>query len=258
VEVWRAFTTTEGARTFFAPDARIELRLGGPYEVYFNPKAPVGSRGCEGCRVLSYAPEEMVSFTWSAPPDQPETRWQRTFVVVQLADAGQGRTKVRLTHGGWKEGAEWDQTYAYFDKAWNFVLGNLQKRFESGPLFPAAAAPAPATARKHYVYFLRPARAGFFKQPTPDEEKAMSEHVRYIKQLLAEGRLVLAGPAFDPPQYPEDNPRAIALEMPTPGVAVFEAENDDEARRILEGDPAVKSGVFKGRVNPFKLAFWRE
>jgi uncharacterized protein YciI len=82
--------------------------------------------------------------------------------------------------------------------------------------------------------------------------------VRYIKQLLAEGRLVLAGPAFDPPQYPEDNPRAIALEMPTPGVAVFEAENDDEARRILEGDPAVKSGVFKGRVNPFKLAFWRE
>ncbi|HSP76957.1 MAG TPA: SRPBCC domain-containing protein, partial [Myxococcaceae bacterium] len=255
-EVWRAFTTTEGARTFLAPDARIELRLGGAYELYFAPEAPVGSRGCDGCRVLSWVPEEMVSFTWSAPPSLPETRWQRTFVVVRLDDAGEGRTRVRLTHGGWKEGAEWEKTYAYFDKAWDFVLGNLKKGLESGKVIPAAATAPALAARKHYVYFIRPARAGFFKEPTEGERTALSEHVRYIKQLLAEGRLVMAGPAFDPPQYPEGN--ALALELPTPGLVVFEAEDDEEARRILEADPAVKAGVFKGRVNPFKLSFWRE
>ncbi|HEV7920980.1 MAG TPA: SRPBCC domain-containing protein [Thermoanaerobaculia bacterium] len=33
-EVWKAWTTVEGAR-FFAPAADIELRPGGAYEIYF-------------------------------------------------------------------------------------------------------------------------------------------------------------------------------------------------------------------------------
>lgn len=256
-EVWRAFTTTEGVKTFFSPGAKVELRSGGPYEVYFNPQAPAGSQGCEGCRVLSYVPEEMLSFTWSAPPDFPELRWQRTFVVVQLADAGAGQTRVKLTHAGWRDGAEWDKLYGYFDKAWGMVLGNLQKRFESGPVFPAPkqAASAEAPKRKHYVYYIRPARAGFFKETTPAENKVMGEHVAYIKGLLSQGRLVFAGPSFEPTQYPEGN--GIALDMPAPGVVAFEAEGDEEARRIMDGDPAVKAGVFKAQVNTFNLAFSR-
>jgi uncharacterized protein YndB with AHSA1/START domain/uncharacterized protein YciI len=255
-EVWRAFTTTEGVKTFFSPGAKVELRPGGAYEVYFAPEAPVGSRGCDGCRVLSYVPEEMLSFTWSAPPDFPELRWQRTFVVVQLADAGAGQTRVKLTQGGWREGAEWDKLHAYFDKAWGFVLGNLQKRFESGPVWPAAKQAAASEAkRKHYVYYIRPARAGFFKKTTPAEDKAMGEHVAYIKGLLSQGRLVLAGPSFEPTQYPEGS--GLALDLPAPGIVVFEAEGDAEARSIMEGDPAVKAGVFKAQVNPFNLAFSR-
>ena len=29
---------------------------------------------------------------------------------------------------------EWDKTYAYFDKAWDKVLDNLQTRFATGPI----------------------------------------------------------------------------------------------------------------------------
>ena len=42
-------------------------------------------------------------------------------------------TRVTLHHTGWGDGGEWDQTYAYFDRAWGNVLGNLKKRFETGP-----------------------------------------------------------------------------------------------------------------------------
>jgi hypothetical protein len=35
--VWRAWTTSQGAETFFAERANIDLRLGGPYEIFFNP-----------------------------------------------------------------------------------------------------------------------------------------------------------------------------------------------------------------------------
>ena len=35
--VWRAYTTSQGAETFFAERANIGLRLRGPYEIFFNP-----------------------------------------------------------------------------------------------------------------------------------------------------------------------------------------------------------------------------
>lgn len=82
----------------------------------------------------------------------------------------------------------------------------------------------------------------------------MEGHVAYIKSLLSQGRLVLAGPSFEPTQYPEN---ALALEQMPPGIVIFEAESDEEARRIMEGDPAVKAGVFKAQVNPFTLSFSR-
>jgi hypothetical protein len=33
---------------------------------------------------------------------------------------------------GWGEGGQWDQAYAYFDRAWGHVLANLVKRWETG------------------------------------------------------------------------------------------------------------------------------
>ena len=41
---------------------------------------------------------------------------------------------MTLHHTGWGEGGQWDQAYAYFDRAWGNVLGNLKKSFESGPI----------------------------------------------------------------------------------------------------------------------------
>ena len=43
-QVWRAWTTVEGVKTFFAPDARIELRPNGRYEILFDLDAPEGER----------------------------------------------------------------------------------------------------------------------------------------------------------------------------------------------------------------------
>lgn len=132
--VWEAWTTTEGVKTFFAPDARVELRVGGPFEIYFNPLAAPGLKGADDMRILAFQEGRMLSFDWNAPPHLPAVRAQRTHVVVRLEAAGEGRTRVTLRHDGWGDGGEWDQAYAYFQKAWLQVLGNLQKRFETGPV----------------------------------------------------------------------------------------------------------------------------
>ncbi|MHB8867632.1 MAG: SRPBCC family protein [Thermoleophilia bacterium] len=136
-DVWLAWTTCEGVGSFFGQGARIELEPGGAYEIYFDLDAPPGSRGSEGMRVLSYLPEEMLSFEWNAPPRFPEARvgHERTWVVVRLDDAQEAdATRVRLTHLGWREGGQWEQVREYFDRAWDTVLARLVQRFASGPL----------------------------------------------------------------------------------------------------------------------------
>src|SRR5277367_1221310 len=110
-EVWRVWTTSEGAEEFFAEKANIRLAIGGPYEIQFDPKNE--QSGTKGLKILSYAPEEMISFQWNAPTEYPEVRNGGTWVVVQMRPEGADRTHVTVTHYDWKAGDERDQAYAH-------------------------------------------------------------------------------------------------------------------------------------------------
>ena len=133
-EVWKAWTTPAGLMGFFAPEAEVEPRPDGPLRLHFNPYAPAGSKGADDMRILAVQEQQFLSFTWNAPPHLPAARAQRTFVALRMHSASPQETHVRLTHSGWGDGGEWDQAFAYFDRAWGAVLGNLQKRFAEGPL----------------------------------------------------------------------------------------------------------------------------
>jgi uncharacterized protein YndB with AHSA1/START domain len=134
-DVWKAWTTVEGVTSFFAPAAKIELRPGGAYEMYFAPAAEPGSRGSDGCKVLEIVPLQRFVFSWNAPPQLPAVRstGDSTRVVLEFSEAEPGRTRVRLTHTGWREGEEWEKARAYFDRVWPLVLAELEKRFTAGP-----------------------------------------------------------------------------------------------------------------------------
>jgi uncharacterized protein YndB with AHSA1/START domain len=132
--VWQAWTTSEGIKTFFAPDAHVDLRVDGPFEIFINPYAEPGMKGADGMRIIGFQPQRMLSVTWNAPPSLPEARQQRTVVIVRLEPAGEGQTRVTLHHTGWGDGGEWDKAFDYFSRAWPNVLANLQKRFASGPI----------------------------------------------------------------------------------------------------------------------------
>jgi uncharacterized protein YndB with AHSA1/START domain len=132
-QAWEAWTSREGVTSFFAPDAKIEPRVGGAFEVYMDPLAPPGMKGADDMRVMAVQPRKMISFDWNAPPHLAEARKQRTFVVVRFEPLADKLTRVTLHHTGWGDGGQWDATYAYFDRAWGAVLANLKKRFDSGP-----------------------------------------------------------------------------------------------------------------------------
>ncbi len=132
-QAWAAWTTREGIRSFFAPDAEIDPRVGGAFHIHIDPGGAPGMKGADDMRFMALQPPRMLSFDWNAPPSLPEARAQRTFVVVRFFPVDATHTRVTLHHVGWGDGGEWDKTFAYFDRAWGNVLGNLRKRFETGP-----------------------------------------------------------------------------------------------------------------------------
>lgn len=89
-----------------------------------------------------------------------------------------------------------------------------------------------------YIYLIHPFRDGFFEQPTPEEEAAMSEHFEYLKQAAAAGTVVLAGPCLDD----------------TFGIIVFRAENEQVANAFMMNDPSVKKNVMMAELHPLRIS----
>jgi uncharacterized protein YndB with AHSA1/START domain len=137
-EVWQCWTTGAGMKSFLT-DAKVDLGIGGSFEIYFGPESAVGQRGSEGCTILSYEPESMLSFSWNAPPKFGSLREKRTWVVLHLEPYGGHATKVTLAHLGFAEQAAadpgnragWADIRAYFDDAWPSVLAALREHFET-------------------------------------------------------------------------------------------------------------------------------
>lgn len=123
-KVWWRWTTHEGLKTFMGEDNKIELTPGGAFEIYFLMDNPVGLRGSEDCKVLSYLPYQMLSFSWNAPPEHKEIRESKykTWVVVNLKSLSENQTEITLTHLGWLDDEKWIAVFDYFNTAWEMVL----------------------------------------------------------------------------------------------------------------------------------------
>ncbi|HPR63170.1 MAG TPA: YciI family protein [Thermoanaerobaculia bacterium] len=74
---------------------------------------------------------------------------------------------------------------------------------------------------------------------TESQIQTVEQHVTYLKSLQAAGLLILAGRTQD------------AESM---GLVLLNVETEEEARSIMEGDPAVKSGLFLARLHPYRVA----
>ena len=136
-DVWKSWTTSDGFKAFLGTENKIELKVGGPFEVYFSMEPPAGQRGSEGCKVLSYEPESMLSFSWNAPPKFKWAREHHTWVVVKILPAGAHGSKVVLKQMGFAELAaaapdhadEVKQVREYFSNAWPHVLEALKDHY---------------------------------------------------------------------------------------------------------------------------------
>jgi uncharacterized protein YciI len=78
-------------------------------------------------------------------------------------------------------------------------------------------------------YSLRLYKAGPNRDQSPEQaDKIQREHLRYLFQLRAEGKLLINGPIIDDPELK--------------GISIFQTTDQEEVKRLSDGDPAVKAG----------------
>jgi len=93
-----------------------------------------------------------------------------------------------------------------------------------------------------FLYKITPSRLGMVTQgPTNDEATILTRHFNYLKSLADQGTVLLFG-------------RTQNSDARTFGIAIFRAESEDEARSIMNNDPAVQEGVMRAELYPYKVA----
>jgi uncharacterized protein YndB with AHSA1/START domain len=127
-EVWKAFTTSEGMTAWIAPSAKVDLKIGGPWEVGFPGAAPGGGT------ILSFLPMQMLSVHAMAPEKFPTVRRDRTQAVFLFQEVDAGHTRVTLSQIGWQSGEEWDKAFDYLSTGNAQLLEMLFYRFSKGPV----------------------------------------------------------------------------------------------------------------------------
>ena len=93
-----------------------------------------------------------------------------------------------------------------------------------------------------WIYFIHPPRDDFAATMTDEEREVWGVHFERFERALAEGMVILVGPTLGPINT---------------GIAIFEAPDEDAARRFMEEDPVIAGGFARGELRPFRVSLMR-
>jgi len=140
-EAWALFTTSEHLRTWVAPVAAIDARVGGMWETSYSASARIGDAGNIRNRIIAIEPQRLLVIqVANAPPNFPHAdvvKQLSTRLEFEAVDAT--HTRVRVVMLGYRAGEAYDTLYRHFDRGNAWTLGQLQNRITQGPTDWSAA-----------------------------------------------------------------------------------------------------------------------
>lgn len=99
--------------------------------------------------------------------------------------------------------------------------------------------------KQEFIYILKPREDLLLEENLTDKEnEAVDRHFAYLEKLKELGILILAG-------------KTKGMDEKTFGIVVLEAENEMEARKRMEEDPGVYTGIMRGELFPYHVALMR-
>tara|TARA_B100000965_G_scaffold372955_1_gene363024 strand:- start:181 stop:510 length:330 start_codon:yes stop_codon:yes gene_type:complete len=98
------------------------------------------------------------------------------------------------------------------------------------------------TEKQQYIYVLKLIPMLLDESNwTEKENMIVQEHFEKLQGLQREGKLILAG-------------RTLNMDTEGFGIVILEVDTENEARELMEGDPAVKEGIMTAQLFPYRVA----
>ena len=95
-----------------------------------------------------------------------------------------------------------------------------------------------------FLYTLHLTRPNMLSEgPTERERQVVGQHFAHLKALVDAGTVLMAG------RTTNDDARTF-------GIVILDAAAQAEAEALMRDDPAVKHGVMRAELHPFRVALW--
>ena len=134
-EVWKTWATSDGLRSWLAPHAEIDMRVGGRMRTNYSAKGTLGDSQTIENTILSLDPGRMLSIRVSRAPDGLPfaNALQHMWTVIYFEPVGPDRTRVRVVGLGFRPDAESQQMRGFFEQGNAATLKLLQRHFTTKP-----------------------------------------------------------------------------------------------------------------------------
>jgi uncharacterized protein YndB with AHSA1/START domain len=128
---FRFFTEKEFLERWLTTAANVEPKLGGKYELFWNPDTP-DDNSTKGCHITAIEQGRILAFDWKGPVQFKEFMNNAdplTHVTVSFSPCektSEPCTTVHLLHSGWRNSQNWNEAKAWQERAWRGAFEELK------------------------------------------------------------------------------------------------------------------------------------
>lgn len=133
-DVWRAFTTAEGWKSFAVAFASVEMQVGGIIETSYSPQAVAGDPDNIKNEIVAYVPGKILAIRCVQAPRNFKHKQEffATSTLVEIVPLKKQKTRVVTTAAGYRPGQAYDDLFKMFRWGNAYTLEKLRQKFEGG------------------------------------------------------------------------------------------------------------------------------
>ncbi|MEL7500641.1 MAG: SRPBCC domain-containing protein [Planctomycetota bacterium] len=132
-DVWNAFTTTDGLKSWVAPLADIDFRVGGKWRANYNNSGKLGDETTIENTILCYDPKRMLSIKATGFPKGFEfvEAAKETWSIFYFTKISDTKTKITIVGLGYTDSEQSKKMRAFFKPANKYSMGQLKAALET-------------------------------------------------------------------------------------------------------------------------------
>jgi len=127
-DIWHAFTTTEGLKSWVAPLADVDLKVGGKWRANYKKNGKLGDASTIENTILCYDPKRMISLKATGFPagfkfkDAAKDTWS----IFYFTPVSESKTKITVVGLGYTDTDQSKKMRSFFETANKYSMDQLK------------------------------------------------------------------------------------------------------------------------------------